>query len=145
MFDRERLCQENGGTGITCVVSIWCSQLSFSAPALYLNAWMWEIKRKSCYNLARKTVFWDDARQGGNAWGHKGTSSMSERIHTVLWWDACDNSYKDYLTVEHLVPSHHIKSFQVLIPFLQFPPPFQTNSCISFSHCFFSCCFFLKK
>lgn len=105
MFDRESPCQENGGTGITCVLSICCSQLSFSAPALYLNAWTGEIKKESCYNLARKTVCWDDASRGGNAWGHEGALSMSECIRTMLWWGACDNSYKDYLTREHLVPS----------------------------------------
>lgn len=50
MFDKGNLCQDNGGTAITCVLSIWCSQLGFSPPAFYLNAWTWEIRKRKNNN-----------------------------------------------------------------------------------------------
>lgn len=115
----------------------------FLSPVPYLNAWTWEIKNKSCNNFARKTVFWDYAQQGGKSWGHKGTMSPAECIHSMSWWGAWDNSYKDHLTREHLVPSItlspsrswspfcsclHLSEWIAAFPFLS----------IYFPHCFYS-------
>lgn len=44
LFDRGNLCRDNGRTGITCVVSIWCSQLGFPPPVLYLHIRTRDIK-----------------------------------------------------------------------------------------------------
>lgn len=145
MLDRGNLCQENGGTGITCVVSIWCPQLGFFPPAPYLNAWTWEIKNKSCNNFARKTVFWGYAQQGGKSWGHKGTMSLAECIHSMSWWGAWDNSYKDHLTREHLVPSITLSPSRSWSPFCSCLHLSEWIAAFPFLSIYFPHCFFFLK
>lgn len=150
MFDRGNLCQENGGTGITCVVSIWCSQVGFSPSALYLNACTWEIKKKQVSQQFCKEngilrlwcpTGWKLLRTQGNL--------IPGRVHSQYVMVRCMREFIQiptyHLTRERLVPSITLSPSRSWPPFCSSLHLSEWIAVFPFLGIYFPRCFFLKE